>query len=119
MRDMTTTSAGPLQLLKERLATIGDVNTATEALRWDQQTHMPEGGVAGRAEQIATLSRLAHGMLVSEETGGLLRNLDEPDSGSEDSALVRLARREYERATKLPARLVAELAHTSALAQPA
>ena len=119
MRDMTTTSAGPLQLLKERLATIGDVNAAMEALRWDQQTYMPEGGVAGRAEQIATLSRLAHEMLVSEETEKLLGNADEPAPGSEDAAFVRLARREFERATRLPARLVAELARTSALAQPA
>ncbi len=119
MRNMTTTSERPLQLLKERLATISDVNAAAEALRWDQQTYMPEGGVAGRAEQIATLSRLAHEMLVSEETGRLLRDVDEPAPGPEDSALVRLARREYERATKLPARLVAELARTSALAQPA
>ena len=116
---MTTTSAGPLQLLKERLATIGDVNAAMEALRWDQQTYMPEGGVAGRAEQIATLSRLAHEMLVSEETEKLLGNADEPAPGSEDAAFVRLARREFERATRLPARLVAELARTSALAQPA
>jgi carboxypeptidase Taq len=119
MRDMTTTSAGPLQLLKERLATIGDVNAATEALRWDQQTYMPEGGVAERAEQIATLSRLAHEMLVSEETGNLLGDADEPAPGSEDAALLRLARREHHRATRLPARLVAELARTSALAQPA
>jgi carboxypeptidase Taq len=116
---MTNTSGEPLQLLRERLATISDVNVAVEALRWDQQTYMPEGGVAGRAEQIATLRRLAHEMLVSEETGELLRNVAEPAPGSEDSALVRLARREYERAIRLPARLVAELARTSALAQPA
>jgi carboxypeptidase Taq len=119
MRNMTTTSGKPLQLLQERLATISDVNAAQAALDWDRQTYMPEGGVAGRAEQLATLSRLAHEMLVSEETGGLLRDVAEPAPGSEDSALVRLARREYERATKLPAELVAEFARASALAQPA
>ena len=119
MRNMTTASEKPLQPLKERLATISDVKAAEEALRWDQQTYMPEGGVAGRAEQLATLSRLAHEMLVSEETGRLLRNVDEPAPGSEDSAMVRVARREYERATKLPAELVAALARASALAQPA
>jgi carboxypeptidase Taq len=116
---MTTTSERPLQLLKERLATISDVQAAEAALRWDRQTYMPEGGVVGRAEQLATLSRLAHEMLVSEDTGGLLRNVDEPAPGSEDSALLRLVRREYERATKLPAELVAELARASALAEPA
>jgi carboxypeptidase Taq len=119
MRNMTTTSEKPLQLLKGRLAIISDVNAAEAALSWDQQTYMPEGGVAGRAEQLATLSRLAHEMLVSEETGRLLRNVEEPAPGSEDSALVRLARREYQRATRLPTELVAELARASALAQPA
>jgi hypothetical protein len=29
------------------------------------QTYMPEGGVAGRAELLATLSRLVHELLVS------------------------------------------------------
>jgi carboxypeptidase Taq len=119
MRGMTTTSEKPLQLLKDRLATISDVNAAGATLNWDQQTYMPEGGVAGRAEQLATLSRLAHEMLVSEATGSLLRNLDEPETDSEDFALVRLTRREYERATRLPAELVAELSRASALAQPA
>jgi carboxypeptidase Taq len=119
MRNMTTTSEKPLQILKDRLATISDVNAAEAALSWDRQTYMPEGGVAGRAEQLATVSRVAHEMLVSEETGSLLRNLEEPEPGSEDFALVRLARREYDRATRLPAELVAELSRTSALAQPA
>src|SRR5918995_6745246 len=70
------------------------------------QTYMPEGGVAGRAEQVATLSRLVHEMLVSRETAELIAALEEPESCSGDFALVRLARREYERAAKLPNRLV-------------
>jgi carboxypeptidase Taq len=119
MINMTTTSEKPLQLLRERLAIISDVNAAEAALSWDQQTYMPEGGVAGRAEQLATLRRLAHEMLVSDETGRLLGNVEEPAPDSEDSALVRLVRREYQRATRLPAELVAELARASALAQPA
>jgi carboxypeptidase Taq len=105
--------------LKERLATISDVRAASSVLGWDQQTYMPPGGVAGRAEQLATLDRLAHEMLISEETGDLLDAAGEPEPGSEDGALVRLARRGYERATRLPARLVADLARATSLAQPA
>jgi carboxypeptidase Taq len=108
-----------LRWLKERLATISDVNTARNVLHWDRQTYMPEGGVAGRAEQVATLSRLVHEMLVSRETAELMAALEEPEPGSEDFALVRLARREYERTAKLPNRLVEELARATALAQPA
>ena len=116
---MTTTSEKRLQKLKERLATISDVNAAEATPHWDRQTYMPDDGVAGRAEQVATLSRLTHEMLASEETRRLLRDVDEPAPGSEDSALLRLARREYERATKLRAGLVAELARSTALARPA
>src|SRR5919202_61500 len=110
---------GALRRLKDRLATISDVSAARNALHWDRQTYMPEGGVSGRAEQSATLSRLAHEMLVSGETAELLAALEEQEPRSGDFAFVRLARREYERAAKLPDRLVEELAHATALAQPA
>src|SRR5918998_3949893 len=99
-----------LEQLKNRLATISDLNSANGLLFWDRQTYMPEGGVAGRAEQMATLSRLAHEMLVDDETGRLLDAVGKPDPSSEEGALVRRARREYERATKLPAELVARAA---------
>jgi carboxypeptidase Taq len=80
---------------------------------------MPKGGIASRAEQMATLSRLAHEMLIEDETGRLLGSLGAPDPSSEEGALVRRARREYERATKLPAELVARTARATTLAEPA
>src|SRR5215212_499027 len=105
--------------LNDRLATISDVRSANSLLFWDRQTHMPKGGIASRAEQMATLSRLAHEMLVDGETGRLLDSLNEPNPASEEGALVRRARREYERATKLPAELVAQITRATALAEPA
>ena len=109
-----------LRLLRDRLATISDVNAARKTLNWDRQTYMPEGGVASRAEQLATLSRLVHEMLVSEETRELLLDaLEQAEPGSAGADLLRLARREYERAAKLPNRLVEELARATTLAQPA
>ena len=90
---MTTTSEKPLQLLKERLATISDVNAAEAALGWDRQTYMPDDGVAGRAEQVATLSRLTHEMLASEETRRLLRDVDEPAPARRSGRQLRTAPR--------------------------
>ncbi len=119
---MTTSSetfSEPLQLLNERLATISDISAAAAVLNWDQQTYMPEGGVEGRAGQLSTLSRLAHEMLADDETGELLDSAGEPEPGSEDAASLRLIRREYEKATKLPSRLVAELSGARARAEPA
>jgi carboxypeptidase Taq len=103
-----------LRWLKVRLATISDLNSARIALNWTRQTYMPEGGVAGRAEQVATVSRLVHEMLVSREPAELMAALEKPEPGSEDFAFIRLARREYERSAKLPNRLVEERAREGA-----
>ncbi|MBA2441881.1 MAG: carboxypeptidase M32, partial [Rubrobacter sp.] len=77
----------------------------------------------GRAEQLSTLSRLAHGITVEDETRRLLEaaeeHLDGEDPDSDDRAIVRLARRGYDQSTKLPSRLVAELSRETALAEPA
>ncbi|HZY56831.1 MAG TPA: carboxypeptidase M32 [Rubrobacteraceae bacterium] len=116
---MITENEGPIRDLKDRLAAISDIGGASSLLFWDQHTHMPEGGVAGRAEQMATLSRLAHEMLVDIETGRLLDSSGEPDPSSEKGALIRRARHDYERATRLPAELVAEITRTTTLAEPA
>ena len=107
------------ELLKNRLATISDLRSTKSLLFWDQQTYMPKGGVADRAEQAATISRLAHEMLTDDETKKLLDASGEPDPSSEEGALIRRARRNYERAMSLPAELVAETSRITSLAEPA
>ena len=69
------------QVLEECLATISDIYSATSVQAWDRQTYMPEG-VRGRAEQLASLARLAHEMLVSTETGELFERAGEQEPGS-------------------------------------
>jgi carboxypeptidase Taq len=108
----------PLQILTERLATASDVSSAASVLAWDRQTYMPEGGVGGRAQQLATLARLAHEMMVSEEVRELLEAAGHGEPGSEEAALLRITRRNHCRATKLPPRLVEESSYATALAEP-
>ncbi len=108
-----------LRRLRERLATISDLSAAGAVLAWDQQTFMPGGGIKQRAEQLATLSRLSHEMLVSVETGRLLDAAGEPEPGTVEHALLRVARREYERATRVPADLVADLSRAASVGQQA
>ena len=98
---------------------MADLGAAGAALGWDRQTYMPEGGVEGRAEQLSTLSRLSHEMLVADETGKLLDSIEEPEQGSVEAAVLRKTRREYEKATKLPGRLVGDISRQTALAQSA
>ncbi len=115
---MAKTFEDKLQSLKDRLATISDLDAASLNLAWDQQTYMPEGGVRGRAEQLATLARLAHEMLVSDDTRRLLDSLNGLDADTDDGAIVRIARRDHEKSTKLPSRLVEEVSRARSLAEP-
>jgi len=108
-----------LEQLKERLAVISDLNGATAVLGWDQQTYMPPGGAAARAEQLATLGRLAHESLISDEIGALLEGASAEATGSdgdsEETCLLRVVRRDYEKACKVPPALVAEIARATSL----
>ncbi|MGZ4335879.1 MAG: carboxypeptidase M32, partial [Gaiellaceae bacterium] len=112
----------PLEQLKERLGKVTDLDRISRVLSWDQQTMMPPAGSDHRADHLATLRRIAHDLLSSDETGRLLdelRPLEESlDPGSDDAALIRLARRDYDKAARVPTDLRAEMAHAAAQARP-
>ena len=58
-------------------------------------------------------------MLISPETGRLLEEAGEREQDSDDAAFLRLARRQHDRAVRLPVRLVAEISRATALAEQA
>ncbi|MBB6100084.1 carboxypeptidase Taq [Deinobacterium chartae] len=102
-----------LEELKTILGTVADLNSAVAVLSWDQETYMPEGGAEARAAQLATLTRLSHETFTSARVGELLAFLEAQDLGDPDgfvASLVRVTRRDYDRATKLPAEFVQEQA---------
>ncbi len=107
-----------LNALKQRLIEVNDLNSAAGVLYWDQSTHMPNGGAKARARHLATLQKIAHERATDPEIGRLLDALQPYAEGlpyeHDDAALIRVARREYERATKVPADFNAEFAaHTA------
>lgn len=110
-----------LDTLKARLAEIHYLGSAGAVLDWDQQTYMPPGGLHARAEQKAVISRLTHTMFVDPEIGRLLEQaageVSDLDPDDEDAALVRVTRRDYEKATRLPESLVTELSRVTSHAQ--
>ena len=109
--------------LKARLAEIHDLNKAALVLGWDQQTMMPPLGGPVRAEQLATLNRVAHERFVDDETGRLLDELANYEAGlpyeSDEASLIRVTRRDYEKARRVPADLRAETTRLGALAYAA
>ena len=58
--------------LRAALGEVTDLWRADAVLRWDQETCMPPGGVEDRANQTATLSRVAHERFTSPEMARLL-----------------------------------------------
>src|SRR5438093_13281002 len=97
-----------LDELKLLLREVDDLQRAAAVLQWDQTTYMPPGGAEARGRQLATLARLAHEKFTSPAIGNLLDQLDNlPDE--DDAALVRVARRDYEKATKVPPAFAAQL----------
>src|SRR5512141_1125070 len=105
--------------LRRRLAEIQNLHYASAVLGWDQQTYMPPGGGASRAEQLATLDKVAHELFTADEIGQLLKDLaDEAsklDYDSDQASLIRVTQRDYEKACRVPPELVEELSRTSAL----
>jgi len=99
--------------LKARLLEASDLNRANALLFWDQSTYMPAGGAEARARQSALLSRLAHERATDPAIGHLLDDLQPYAEGlphdADDAALIRVARRNYERAIKVPAAFVGEM----------
>lgn len=105
--------------LKTRLLEVNDLSSAAGLLYWDQSTYMPPGGAAARARQTATLSRLAHEKFTDPGIGKLLDELvpyeESLDYDSDEASLLRVTRRKYARATKIPPEFMAEVTnHTSA-----
>jgi carboxypeptidase Taq len=103
----------PMQELRERLAELADLRNVNSLLEWDHQTMMPPGGGEGRAESLGTIERIAHEMLISEETGRLLERaageLDGASPDSDDARIVRVATRRWEKARRVPTELAAEI----------
>jgi len=106
--------------LKTRLAGIHDLRMARAILGWDQHTKMPPKAGEVRAEQLGTLDRLAHELFISDEIGRLLDDLhgyeDGLDADSNEASLIRVARRDYEKAKRVPPDLRAEMTRSGAIA---
>ncbi|MFO1092838.1 MAG: carboxypeptidase M32 [Planctomycetaceae bacterium] len=93
-------------------------------LSWDEQTYLPPAGAAHRAEQLALLAGLSHERATAPRLGELLQRLEAGGASAANgdsplAAVIREARRAYDRAIKLPRRLVEELSRTATLSQQA
>ncbi|PCD75827.1 carboxypeptidase M32 [Pseudothioclava arenosa] len=84
-------------------------------LGWDQETMMPRGAAEQRAEESAALEAVLHARRTDPRLGDWLARANAPDAAGERA--LDLIARSYNRNTRIPARLAAELARLTSLAQ--
>lgn len=100
-------------LLLARMQEVIDLQKAGAVLYWDQQVNIPKAGMVARGNQLTTLGNVVHAKFTSPEVGELLSSLEgwakTLPHESDEASMIRVARREYDKETKLPADLVTEL----------
>ena len=109
-----------LNKLKEISAEISDLSYAAAVLGWDQQVNMPPMGAEGRGNQLATLQRLIHVKQTTPELGDLIDDLskaaEDLDPDSDETRLIKVTKRNYDLAVKVPPEFTAEFAKVTAMA---
>ncbi len=107
-----------LATLRRRLAEISDLGRAAGVLGWEQRVSMPPLGTESRAESLATLGRIIHERFTDPEIGRLLERLAPLEESlpydSDDASLVRVTRRDYEKACRVPTELRVEMTRAAA-----
>ncbi len=102
----------------DKLRDINVANSVAALLEWDQDTYMPPRGAETRAAQLALMTGVAHERLVDDDFRAALEAVEqERDEAPIVATNVREARRVFDRAAKLPTRLVQDIARATTLAR--
>ncbi len=110
-----------IEELKDYFAEIMRLTYIQATLGWDQEVNMQNyKSLEGRSKQVSLIEKLIHRRVTSEKVGVLIREAEKISNGNEiEKAMLREISREYDLATKLPEKLVADIAETSILASKA
>ena len=86
-------------------------------LGWDQETMMPKGAGAQRAEESAAMEAVLHARKSDPAIGDWLAAIDTNTLDDADAAQLRMVRRDFDKTTKVPADLATALARETSRAQ--
>jgi carboxypeptidase Taq len=110
----TNTDPKAYHRLTARFARMATVGEAMSMLGWDEAAVMPDGGSAARADQLATLAGIAHGMLLEPAVADDLDAAEaNPPASPAERRNLALMRRDHAQATALPGDLVEALTRQS------
>ncbi len=107
--------------LRARFARIAAIEEAASILHWDTSVTMPPGAAAARAEQVAALAGVTHGLLVAPEVAEELAEAEAAvqELTPDDQRNLALMRRRHRRATALTPDLVEAAARANATCEAA
>ena len=109
----------PYARLTAELTDIALLGSIGAVLGWDERTQLPAKATDHRAAQATLLAGLVHGRFTSAKVGDLIAAVEAANPTGDEAAVAREVRRDYDRATKLPPKLVEEQTRTAVLAQAA
>jgi carboxypeptidase Taq len=98
---------------REHMRRLADVKAALALMQWDQETYLPSKGEGFRAQQVATLSEIAHEQATADSLGSLLASLEDaafPDEIQRKN--ISLNRQDFEKQKKYPASFVRKMSET-------
>ena len=105
----------------EHAKSVSLLATVDGLLQWDEQTMLPAAAGGFRADQAATLAALTHAQRTKKEQGERLEKLADSSlatNGPEAvQATIRLLHEDFQKQSRVPGRLVEEIARTSIEAQ--
>lgn len=107
--------------LEERHRRLSALAGAQSVLFWDRSTMMPAGGAKARAEQMATLSVMAHELRTAEVVSELLDSAETSRAELDEwqAANLREMRRGWRHACAVPTDLVERLSRTASATEMA
>ena len=107
------------QTIEEHASQIHNLEQTDHLLRWDSDVMMPAGGADARSGQRETLSKIMHDLRGSDALRSALEAVNESRLSTDERAVVREIRREYEITVAVSEELQSELADVTACAYEA
>jgi len=110
---MTTNVKNAYSDLVDKLEEISRLGGVMSTLHWDQEVIMPSGAAESRAKQISALAGVIHERSTDPKLGECLSQLSAEDPSifnAFEACNIREAQREYDKETKVPKKMVQEMA---------
>jgi carboxypeptidase Taq len=86
---------------RKHMHKLADVRSALALMQWDQETYMPPKGSGFRAQQVSTLSEIAHELATDEKLGNMLESmLNAPSLTETERRNVLLNQQDFEKQKK-------------------